>query len=331
MQIDKYLKENQQVVYKTFINALENKKLSHAYLIVGNKGTPLKEVATYLAKSILCDSPNPLACDNCITCMRIDNGNYADFVMFDGESKTIGKGNVSTVEDKFEKSAFEEKGIRVYVLNCIEYMTEEASNSILKFLEEPKGNVHAILTTNNENGVLPTITSRCQLLRLKSLNRAAVIEEAISLGAEKDDAQLLSYFYNNGELINDIIKDKERSSNYKKCKEATLLLLDALTNDDKRYPLYVAQAKVLPLVNKKEIFRFFLDVLITVFEDLINIKNSREIYLTYYDKILRDLSMNKLNHLDETLLELLKQRNLIKMNLNIGLQLDHIIYQIIKE
>ena len=48
MQVGKYLEANQPIIYKTFINSLKEDKLSHAYLLVGDPGTPLKEVATYL-------------------------------------------------------------------------------------------------------------------------------------------------------------------------------------------------------------------------------------------------------------------------------------------
>ena len=80
MQIGRYIKEYQPVIYQTFTNSLKKHTLSHAYLLVGNPGTPLFEVAKYLAKSILCDDPSPLACDNCITCLRIDSSNYPDFI-----------------------------------------------------------------------------------------------------------------------------------------------------------------------------------------------------------------------------------------------------------
>ena len=71
MQINNYLKNRQPIIYKTFTNALNKKTLSHAYLLVGQKGSPLLEVAKYLASSILCDNPSPLACGACITCNRI--------------------------------------------------------------------------------------------------------------------------------------------------------------------------------------------------------------------------------------------------------------------
>ena len=119
MQVEKYLKEYQPVIYKTFLNSLQNEKLSHAYLLCGNPGTPLLEVAKFLAKSILCDNPSPLACDNCITCMRVDDGNYPDFIVYDGSKSTIKKDEVSYVETQFEKTAFETKGIMIYILHLI--------------------------------------------------------------------------------------------------------------------------------------------------------------------------------------------------------------------
>ena len=91
MQIEEYLKTYQNVIYKTFVNSFNNKSLSHAYLLVGNPGTPLLEVATFLAKSILCDDPSPFACNSCITCLRVDDNNYPDFLVFDGQKGTIKK------------------------------------------------------------------------------------------------------------------------------------------------------------------------------------------------------------------------------------------------
>ena len=328
MQVEKYLKQYQPTIYKTFVNALEGNKISHAYLLVGNKGVPLLEIATFLAKSLLCDDPSPLACNNCISCLRVDDNNYPDCVILDGEEKLITKDSVDNIAHQFEKTPLETKGIMVYVLNGIEYMREEAINSILKFLEEPQENVYAFLTTNNENAILPTIVSRCQTLHLKAIERSVVIEQATSFGVNRGDAELLSYFYNDGELIYEIINDENRGQNYALCKEALLDLLEALKNNDKGYIHYYAQSKIAPLVNKKETFRFFLDCLIAVFEDLLNIQNSRDIILTNYDTILQEIVNNTDIDISGCLLELLKQRNMIGLNLNIPLQLDHIILTI---
>ena len=236
MQIEKYLKEHQPIVYQTFVNSLKNKTLSHAYLLVGNTGTPLFDVAKYLAKTILCDDPSPLACDNCITCLRIDSDNYPDMIVLDGSKGTIKKEDVLNIESRFEKTAFESKGIMIYIINLVENMTIESVNSILKFLEEPESEIYAFLTTNNENNVLPTILSRCQILHLKNGDRKSVINEAIEMGVDQSDAELLSYFYNDAELIFDLLRDEDEASYYKTSKKAFEELLNILKEGDKRTP-----------------------------------------------------------------------------------------------
>jgi len=328
MQVERYLKEYQPIIYKTFLSSLENNHLSHAYLISGNPGTPLLEVAKFLGKSILCDDPSPLACNNCITCLRVDSENYPDFIVYDGSKKTIKKEDVESIESQFEKKAFEAKGIRIYILHLVENMTVESVNSILKFLEEPGSQIYAFLTTNNESAILPTVISRCQNLRLKLLDRDLVINEAVELGVEREDAELLSYFYNSAELILDCVNSEE--DDYKNAKEALLDILNALNGEDLREAIYITQNKVNKFVKNKESARFFLDMLAQAFVDMVAIKNQKVAMLTTYATILGELS-NKLPHIDESLVEILKDRNLINSNVNIPLLMDHMIINVVKE
>ena len=330
MQIGKYLEENQPIIYKTFVNAFKNHTLSHAYLLVGNPGTPLYEVAQYLAKSILCDDPSPLACNNCITCMRIDSDNYPDIIKLDGSKTIIKKEDVLNIENRFEKTAFETKGIMIYIVNQVENMRVEAVNSMLKFLEEPESEIYAFLTTNNVNNILPTIVSRCQVLPLISMPRDKVIRDAQGLLVEQDDAELLSYFYNDGELIYDFLMDEEESDNYKEAKKALNGLLDVMSGGNRKDVVYYSQTNIVPLIKTKEELRFFVDLLSQVYEDVLNIQLNREISLKFYEEILRNLS-TKLPHVQSSLVEILKTRNVINLNVNIGLLIDHLIINLMKE
>ena len=330
MQVEKYLEKYQPVIYKTFLRSLQNEHLSHAYLLCGNPGTPLLEVAKFLAKSILCDDPSPLACDNCITCLRVDDNNYPDFIVYDGSRSTIKKDEVAAVEEQFEKTAFETKGIMIYVLHLIENMTEQAINSILKFLEEPGKNVYAFLTTNNENSILPTIISRCQVMHLKLVDRQEVINDAIENDVEKEDAELLSYFYNDGELIADILSDDDEKDAYLSGKEGFITFLKELNKDDPREVIYFAQSYLIPLVRTKESARFFIDMLTQAFKDIFTIQNGGTAILGSYLDILEPLA-KKLDNVQDILIELLKTRNLINLNLNISLLIDHMVLHIIKE
>ena len=330
MQVAKYLETKQPIIYRTFVRALQNNHLSHAYLISGNPGTPLFEVAKFLAKSILCDDPDPLACNNCITCLRIDDNNYPDFIILNGEKGNIKKEQVINIESQFEKTAFEAKGKMIYIIHLVENMGVEAVNSILKFLEEPESEIYAFLTTNNENNVLPTIISRCQLLRLKPVDRKEVIEGAIELNVPKEDAELLSYFYNDSELIYDVLQDKDEKGDYEDAKGAFIEFLEALQKDDKKDAIYFAQTKIVPLVKNKESARFFLDMLVEGFEDILNVQQGKSPFLESYATIFQELS-RKLSHVDESLIEILKDRNLLNLNVNPSLLLDHLVFQIIKE
>lgn len=330
MQINNYLEQNQPIIFKTFANALKNNHLSHAYLLSGQPGTPLLETAKFLAKSILCDSPNPLACDSCLTCMRVDDNNYPDFFIFDGSASSIKKDDVSSIESAFEMKAFESKGVRIYILHLVENMTTEAVNAILKFLEEPGNKIYAFLTTNNENTVLPTIISRCQVLRLKLVDRNTVISDAKNLDINSDDAEILSYLFNSGELIQEKLNDKDFGSMYSQIKEVVAILLESLQKDNKNNIFYKFDTYVMPKVKEKEAARLFLDILIDVFQNSISLKNGGLSYLKNYDTILNELS-NRIPNMDKKLIELLKQRSLLNLNVNVSLLFDHIISEIVKE
>ena len=330
MQVDTYLKKYQPIIYQTFVNSLKSGHLSHAYLISGNPGTPLLEVARHFAKSILCDEPDPLACNSCITCLRIDDDNYPDFIVIDGSKGKIKKEEVGNIENQFEKTAFESKGIMIYILHLVENMTTEAINSILKFLEEPESEIYAFLTTNNESSILPTILSRCQILHLKQIDRQEVIDGAIELGVEPENAELLSYFYNDSELIQDSLEDEEIRESFLEAKKALNEFLESLKNADYRASIYYGQTYIIPQIKTLPEARFFYDMLGQVFEDILNIKHNKEPVLKSYDTILRELAI-KLPHIEESLLEILKARNLLNLNVNIGLLTDNLILKIVKE
>jgi len=330
MQIGDYLKKYQPIIYQTFVNSLERDTLSHAYLLSGQPGTPLFESAKYLAKTIMCDSPSPLACNNCITCLRIDDNNYPDFIVYDGSSRTIKKEEVVSIETQFDKTAFESKGIMIYILHLVENMTPVAVNSILKFLEEPGNHIYAFLTTNNESGVLPTIISRCQVMRLKLVDRGSIIKETIDKGISQDDAELLSYFYNDSDLIIQFLSDKNEESSYQNAKNGFVSLLEVLEKDKGTEAVYICETNIIPQMKSKESTRLFLDILIQAFEDMISIKHDKEPILKSYNSALSYLA-EKMQNIENVLQEILKCRNLINLNVNTSLLIDHLIFQIIKE
>ncbi len=323
MNISEYLQKYQQVIYRSFCNAIKYNKLSHAYLIVGNQGTPIKEVATYLAKSLLCDSPTPLACNSCLTCMRVDDGNYADFILVDGSKGTVKKSDIQNIIETFDKKALESKGVQVYIIHQIENMTTEAVNSLLKFLEEPGKNIYAFLTTENEIKLLPTIISRTQKLTLRPINQKDIINDAVNAGVAQDDAQILSFFYSDSDLI----KEVSSNNDYILAKDGVINVITKLASNKMESNYYI-EKELIPLFKTKESVIFFLDILTVVFEELVKLTNSSSIVLETYAKILTSISTSYSN-IEDTLLEIMLTRGYIDLNVNLSLVLDHIGYTLL--
>ena len=325
MQIDKYLQENQPIIYKTFVNALTTGKLSHAYLLSGTIGMPLRETAVYLAKSLICDDRKPLACNSCITCCRVDEGNYPDLMIFDGEKSKIKKGDIEKITSSFDKTALEEKGVMIYILHLVETMTPIAVNSLLKFLEEPGKNIYAFLTTENEAKILPTIISRTQVFRFNEINRAQIIKEAENLGVFTEDAEILSGFYNDPSVI----KETSESKEYEIAKQALNDQLNSLimSPDD---AIFTCQRLIIPGLKQQTSVKLYIKMLTEVFKDLLNISVNQNITLKSYDNILQELYKH-LSHIEQSLVVLMGAVNKLDYNVNNGLLLDHIIYSITKE
>lgn len=320
-----YLRSQQPMLATTFENALLHHRLSHAYLLKGEAGTPLKEIAIFLAQSLVCENSEGLACENCWNCLRIADGNYADFTLIDGEIAAIKKEAVNTLSTEFGKTGIEPKGILIYVIHLVENMTDEAVNALLKFLEEPSKDVYAILTTENEARVLPTIISRSQVLTVLLEPRAEVIKKAKDLEVPSEDAELLSYFYNEPYLIKTHLEDEL----YLETKEALIAFLETLTRSPHE-SIFLLQNRIAPSFKTKESARYFFDLLSDMLLNAINLAAGNPSLIPSYDKILKALH-EKVPHLDRIIIEIMKLRSALDLNLNIALAFDHLGYLLIKE
>lgn len=325
MGLASYLQNRQPLVTKSFCYGLTHDQLAHAYLLSGEAGTPLKETALLLAKSILCDHPDPFADEECIICQRIACDEYPDFVFLNGEEDSIKKEEVRETLNLFQKTPLERKGVMIYVIHLVENMTLEAVNSLLKFLEEPNDYTYAILTTQNEDKVLPTIVSRCEKLRLILTPRQEVYEEALALGVAKDDVEMLSYFYNDGSLLAEAAKKES----YQKLKYALTDAVDALSRSP-HFARFIFEKEITPLLTSKPEARFFFDMLTQIFRDIVAKKAGNPITLTSYGNIIDEAAM-KLPHVEQSLLSIMTLRGEIELNIRIGLILAHLVNVLTKE
>lgn len=99
---------------------------------------------------------------------KLKNHEYYDLVVLDGKKEQIKKDDILAIQNQFSRSGLETIDCKFYVLKNFEFSTQQAVNSLLKFLEEPVENVYCVITCTNENIILPTIVSRCQKIRLRT-------------------------------------------------------------------------------------------------------------------------------------------------------------------
>lgn len=323
MDFKRYLEENQPYVYNTFINAKKANKLAQVYLIKGNDGAPILETALFLSKSLICEESQLLACSSCLDCIRFDEGNYADFLLLDGNKQTLKVSDIELLQEFISSTCMEKKGKKIYVINCLENSNKETLNALLKTLEEPHENVFCFITTKNEAKLLPTILSRCQILKLLPIDRKMIVEEVLNQGLSLDDCQILSSLYTNVDAIINNVNDET----YKVAKECLFDSLDALEESSLK-GLFYCQNELIGRIKTKELARMYIDLLSIAFKDILNITLEQDIVIEMYRKTLTNLSKS-IKNIDRIYLEIMLSRGMIESNISIGLLLEHLFIFII--
>ncbi|MFS9038081.1 DNA polymerase III subunit gamma/tau [Streptococcus timonensis] len=158
----------QEVVAKTLKHAVEQEKISHAYLFSGPRGTGKTSVAKIFAKAMNC--PNQVAgepCNNCYICQAVTDGSLEDVIEMDAASNN----GVDEIRDIRDKSTYAPSvaHYKVYIIDEVHMLSTGAFNALLKTLEEPTPNVVFILATTELHKIPATILSRVQRFEFKSI------------------------------------------------------------------------------------------------------------------------------------------------------------------
>ena len=150
----------QKVVVQTLKNSVNSNKIAHAYLFSGPRGTGKTSIAKILASAINCESADNRPCMECPTCLSIKNSSNPDVIEMDAASNR-GIDDIRSLIEKVKYLPLSSK-YKVYIIDEVHMLTNDAFNALLKTLEEPPKHVIFILATTEPNKILPTIISRCQ-------------------------------------------------------------------------------------------------------------------------------------------------------------------------
>lgn len=158
-------------------NAIMQKKISHAYIIQGERFSGKEFIANIFAATLQCEKQGTEPCGECRSCKQVQTGNQPDIIHVGHEKpNTIG---VDDVRDQINGDIAIKpysSPYKIYIINEGEKLTPQAQNALLKTLEEPPAYAVILILTTNLEGLLPTILSRCVTLRMRPVQDELVKE-----------------------------------------------------------------------------------------------------------------------------------------------------------
>lgn len=324
MEIKSYLKEKQEVVYKTLKNSFKNNKTSHAYLISGAKGLPILQVAIFMAKSLICNHKDEdgFACLNCIHCKKVDDNSYADLKIISGEQ--LKTNEVMSLQEEFNKSPLEDGNVKVYIIDLIERAPIASLNKLLKFIEEPSSNIVALFTTNSVDSILQTIVSRCQIIKLKELYSDDLVNYLISSSFARDDAYLIAKVSNDIEKSVNILNDPK----YKDIKQLLKESLNYLKDKNDNFIINF-QIKGFKILTTNDEYELFLDMLeACIMQSLIK-KEDSEYKLNFFNEEILKIS-KAYNHFDYMINDITNAKIDLVSNANKNLVFDKLLINLLR-
>ena len=184
----------QDHVVRALTNALDQRRLHHAYLFTGTRGIGKTTISRILAKSLNCTGPDGSGgitsspCGVCAACTDIDADRYVDYIELDAASNR----SIDEIRDLIERAAYKPAlgRYKVFMIDEAHQLTKDAFNALLKTLEEPPEYLKFVLATTDPERMLPTVLSRCLQFNLRPMAPDVVQEHlAQVLASENIPAQ----------------------------------------------------------------------------------------------------------------------------------------------
>lgn len=252
-------------------NAVKMDQVSHAYIMNGERGAGKKLLAYLFAMTLLCEEGGEEPCNTCHSCRQAETGNHPDIIRVTHE-----KPNSISVDDIREQVNNTimikpyQGPYKVYIIDHADLMTPQAQNALLKTIEEPPQYAVIMLLTENAEALLPTINSRCVMLRLRYIKDKLIkkyLMESLKVPDYKAD---LCTAFAQGNMGHAIML--ANSEHFNEIREAAVHLL--------RHVHDMELSEIVEAVNSVTAFKLeitdYLDIIAVWYRDVLLYKATRD-------------------------------------------------------
>lgn len=178
----------QSKVVQTLVTVLESGNIAHAYLFAGPRGTGKGTVADIFARALNCEA-EVKPCDKCPSCKKALHQNHPDIIYVQPDGASIKIQQARQMQKMAYTKVYEGRR-KVFIIDDAHKATIQASNSLLKLLEEPPENVVFILLSDNCAAIPATVLSRCQRVNFSQMDKKEIGRLLVTQGFTREKAQL---------------------------------------------------------------------------------------------------------------------------------------------
>ena len=322
-----------------FKKAIEADHLSHAYIFTGQDGIGKTLFAKEFAKALNCKDNESDSCNSCPNCIRVESHNHPDIFWIEREEKAkfIKIENIRNLQNSVRLSPLE-SDYKIFIIKDADRMNEEASNCLLKTLEEPAPNTIMILIANSMTPIKDTIRSRCQIIRFHPIPTKMIANQLTNqTGADTKMIEWISRF-SNGSLGNalDLLDNNYYKMNDDIVTRMTEPDMDNLVFAEEVIDSYLSAGDSLE--GKRQILKSILHCILQLYRDLLIVKvmnrhEAQQEKMSLFNAGREDTLQKHSNHLTQEQImyvidEILESIKYIDFNLNINLLVENIITRI---
>ncbi|MFA5576183.1 MAG: DNA polymerase III subunit delta' [Tissierellaceae bacterium] len=305
-------------------SAIGRGAVSHSYLFEGEEGLGKRDLALVFAKTLLCEKEQAQPCNQCHSCRKFDSDNHPDLKVLTPEKNIISLKKIEAIIRDMATRPFEGRR-KIYIIDQSHTMRLESQNALLKTLEEPPDYVNIILISPYKNKILPTILSRCQVVKFYPLKNSTITNLLVDkYNIDRDRASFIGAF-TKGTVRRSI--DYATSDDLFEKREELIKIIDALLKGDKTRALTSLDFFSANKENAEEI----LDIMIYWFRDLLVYKETgNPSLLVNVDKVevLSSQKLVDLSRINDIIYRIDETKNNIKRNVNFNLLIETMLLSI---